>query len=67
MGEVLKLAHDALRVDNHFGTCECTLVIKSLADSFGVRLKAGHQFLVLIIEVRILYPELPPNPGSPNP
>ena len=33
-------------------------------DSFGVRLKAGHQFLVLIIEVRILYPELPPNPEA---
>ena len=45
-------------VDNHTGTCECALVSGTVVDGFGVRLKAGHQFLVLIIEVRILYPEL---------
>ena len=50
---------DACIVDTHPASCDCCAVSNRIAGGFGVRLKAGHQFLVLIIEVRILYPEPP--------
>ena len=54
----VNLVQVAALVDKARASCDCSPVSNPVVDGFGVRLKAGHQFLVLTIEVRILYPEL---------